>query len=66
MQVQVRQGLENQRAAPVLHRRAGVALRKRREDTLDHTVLRYQIALLRRIQLTQGRGGDHVALQNGD
>ena len=62
VEVEIRQGLEDQGAAPVLHRCAGVLLRQDREDAGDDAVLCHQIALLHSLQPAQGRGGDDGAL----
>ena len=64
VEVQVREGLQNQGVPPVLHWRGGIRLRQCREDPDDLSVLRREIAMLRDGQLPQGGGGDDVAFQN--
>ena len=62
VEVEVREGLEDQGVPVILHRRPGVLLRQGGKDPDDVAVLRHQIAVFRDVQLPQGRSGNHRAL----
>ena len=58
MEMQIREGLEDQVIPIVLHGGAGILFRQGRIDALNDAVPGDQIPARRDVQLPQGRGGD--------
>ena len=66
VEVQVREGLQNQGVVVVLHGRARVLLRQGGEYPLNDAAFGYQVAVLCDIQLAQRPGGDDGSFQDRD